>query len=97
MESSHDKDEYFTISDCDLCGEDNRYVEHGKDTFGVHVIDYCAYGCNNEKVMLIFENLNGYVQIDRNLKRGLSERHSSRAKKKKRGKKKYKVFWTDVS
>jgi hypothetical protein len=49
MESSHVKDEYFTISDCDLCGEDNRYVEHEKDTFGVHVIDYCAYGCNNEK------------------------------------------------
>jgi hypothetical protein len=36
-----------------------------------------------KKVMLIFENLNGYVQIDRNLKRGLSERHSSRAKKKR--------------
>jgi hypothetical protein len=50
-----------------------------------------------KKVMLIFENLNGYVQIDRNLKRGLSERHSSRAKKKKRGKKKYKVLRTDVS
>lgn len=49
VESSHDKDEYFTIGDCDLCGEDNRYVEHGKDTFGVHVIDHCAYGCNNEK------------------------------------------------
>jgi hypothetical protein len=87
MESSHDKDEYFTISDCDLCGEDNRYVEHGKDTFGVHVIDYCAYGCNNEKkVMLIFENLNGYVQIDRNLKedylKGILQ-----GLKKKRGKK----------
>jgi hypothetical protein len=96
MESSHDKDEYFTISDCDLCGEDNRYVEHGKDTFGVHVIDYCAYGCNNEKVMLIFENLNGYVQIDRNLKedylKGILQ-----GLKKERKKKKYKVFWTDVS
>lgn len=96
MESSHDKDEYFTISDCDLCGEDNRYVEHGKDTFGVHVIDYCAYGCNNEKVMLIFENLNGYVQIDRNLKEDYLKGILQGLKKKER-KKKYKVFWTDVS
>lgn len=49
MESSHEKEKYFVIGDCDLCGENNCYVEHGKDAFGVHVIDYCAYGCNNEK------------------------------------------------
>lgn len=96
MESSHDKDEYFTIGDCDLCGEDNRYVEHGKDTFGVHVIDYCAYGCNNEKSNVDFWKFKWVCSNRSESKRGLSERHSSRAIKKER-EKKYKVFWTDVS
>lgn len=28
--------------------QDNRYVEHGIDFFGVHVLDYCAYGCSKK-------------------------------------------------
>ncbi|HDR4948551.1 TPA: hypothetical protein QCR51_005142 [Bacillus cereus] len=49
MSSSHHNNEYFSIGTCDLCNKDNRYVEHGIDFFGVHVLDYCAYGCFNKK------------------------------------------------
>ncbi|PGV00807.1 hypothetical protein [Bacillus cereus] len=67
MESSHEKEKYFVIGDCDLCGEDNRYVEHGKDAFGVHVIDYCAYGCNNEKSKVNTNN-QGRMSLDNLIK-----------------------------
>ncbi|MES5860678.1 hypothetical protein QCI47_29880 [Bacillus cereus group sp. RP29] len=49
MDASHCNDEYFSIGTCGLCDKNNRYVEHGIDFFGVHVLDYCAYGCSNKK------------------------------------------------
>lgn len=34
------------IGECDFCGE-RRYVTEGKDSFGIHVLDLCAYGCDD--------------------------------------------------
>lgn len=34
------------IGECDLCSK-ARYLTEGKDRFDVHVMDVCAYGCND--------------------------------------------------
>lgn len=36
------------IDECDYCGE-QRYITEGKDSFGVHVVNLCAYGCNDNR------------------------------------------------
>ncbi|EJR25910.1 MULTISPECIES: hypothetical protein [Bacillus cereus group] len=41
--------DYDEIGECDLCEKDSRYLKHGYDNFGVHVINHCMFGCNNEK------------------------------------------------
>lgn len=40
---------YYRIGICDFCYQENRYVDEGYDAFGVHVVDLCAYGCNDER------------------------------------------------
>lgn len=37
------------IGDCDLCSKEHRYITEGRDSFGVHVLDVCAYGCDDER------------------------------------------------
>ena len=37
------------IGNCDLCHEEHRYISEGKDSFGVHVLNLCSYGCADER------------------------------------------------
>jgi hypothetical protein len=36
------------IGTCDLCDQE-RNVTECHDSFGVHVMDICEYGCNDER------------------------------------------------
>lgn len=37
------------IGECNHCLEVNRNLTPGHDCFGVHVVDVCAYGCNDNR------------------------------------------------
>lgn len=37
------------IGTCDRCMRDARHLIAGHDSFGVHVVNVCAYGCENSK------------------------------------------------
>lgn len=37
------------IGQCDLCYEDNRHLIEVEDFFGVHVMNICLHGCNNQE------------------------------------------------
>ena len=37
------------IGECDHCLEVNRNLTPGHDSFGVHVVDVCAFGCNDNR------------------------------------------------
>ncbi|KAA8473031.1 hypothetical protein FYW06_28025 [Bacillus paranthracis] len=41
--------EYLNVGMCDVCNEDNRYLKKGIDSFEVHVMDHCAFGCSDER------------------------------------------------
>lgn len=47
MEQKHD-----SIGECDMCGNAERYITHGKDSFGVHVMNYCTFGCLDERSVM---------------------------------------------
>ncbi|MGX5430327.1 hypothetical protein [Bacillus cereus] len=47
MEQKHD-----SIGECDMCGNPERYITHGKDSFGVHVMNYCTFGCSDERSVM---------------------------------------------
>lgn len=35
--------------ECDLCQSDDRLVVEGNDSFGVHVLNVCAFGCSDAR------------------------------------------------
>ena len=37
------------IGNCDNCCTDDRYVKAGYDSFDVHVVDICFYGCGDPR------------------------------------------------
>ncbi|EDZ49860.1 hypothetical protein [Bacillus cereus] len=41
--------ENLKIGICDVCNENNRYLKKGIDSFQVHVMDHCAFGCSDER------------------------------------------------
>ncbi|MGN4128100.1 hypothetical protein ACMGD3_24300 [Lysinibacillus sphaericus] len=48
------------IGECDLC-EEQRYLAEGRDAFGIHVLNLCAYGCSDNRSIPQNEN----IELDR--------------------------------